>query len=205
MKHRIILIASTFLLICTLVWMLGGIRDGRAEENIRVAGLGEIGQLLIRGTGGAGGGSSGGDGPNAWYINADPSAGTDTWPGNTTSNYAIITVAVAGSATKVKWHTHSAGITCKMALYSSNLATLLGSGTGTTVADGWMEVTLGTPVAVTAQNYVAAVSCAVEAIARKLDVGTTYWNTDAYANFPVTPLSTGLESGEAMGFGIYVD
>jgi hypothetical protein len=90
-------------------------------------------------------------------------------------------------------YTHGTGITFKRALYSSDRSTVVASGTGSSVADGWAEITLSASTPVTAQQYIVAFCPSAKITVRKT-TGASQWNIDTYARFSVTPLTSGTSN-----------
>jgi len=141
-----------------------------------------------------------GGGPDAWY-DVETSANGDTLPVFSASEYssAVVTVGQAGSATKVRLFVRNAGAVTrnlKCALYAAGGGAPLASGTAAVLStddDVYIEVTFGSPVAVTATTYVIAFA------GDSGDMGYWYkagvgaldiYNSVGYSGFPENPLGT---------------
>lgn len=152
-------------------------------------------------------------GPDVWYDIQDPAAANSNRTGGATKQYwDQVTIAQAGTATKLRWYCRGyfgGSETIKMALY--NGTTLMSSGSVSVTAGAqWFEVTLAVPQAVSAASYNIATSFigGNAELGFKNDVSTYENDTeaDAYTNFPPGTLPTAdTSSAGALCVGVYVD
>jgi hypothetical protein len=148
------------------------------------------------------------DGPNTWY-DVDSTGTNEKYGSASYADFDIVTVAQAGTATKARVYisSHNAPTIVKMALYSSDGSTLLASGSNTTASTGYLEITFGTPCAVTATTYRLAVQFpdGVEGYYATNSAGAGYQAIVAYASFPAATISAAWAFEAHPRVGIYVD
>lgn len=158
------------------------------------------------------GGSSG---PNTWYDVQDCTANPNA---STTTNldqelWAVVTVAQAGTATKLRMRVIQAGTASafKMALYNNSGARIADGGIQLISATGITEFTLTSAVAVTATTYqiygVSGDAVNTQTVGIQNTTGTLNFKTTggAYAAAPPTNLATGQSTiAWNICFGVFV-
>jgi len=153
-----------------------------------------------------------GGGPDVWYDTETAANGdSEDFGTSTRLNWTPVTVAQAGTATKIRVYvkTFFSADNIKAALYS-NAGALLASGTGVSAAsDAYVEITLGSPTAVTATTYKIAWmnESGTSTAYYKAGVGSFSFNAGStYAGQPEATLPA--DSGpiaRAYVVGVYVD
>jgi len=159
----------------------------------------------------------GGGGPDVWYWYAGlgddgyTSTATTAWDPSNYSYGSAVTVAVAGDCTKlaVRGAGYPDAVNVKLALYdgsgnrlSAATADVVNAGT----TPGWWEVTLATPVVVTATTYYVRMSTEDTGFELSyFDGGSGVGTAVTYAAFPTDPLALTADPGYTYGVKMYVD
>jgi Domain of unknown function (DUF4082) len=149
-----------------------------------------------------------------WFDSIDPADTDGTEDAdNTTSFGSEITPTSSGSCTKLRiyWDTIWATVTIKIAIFDTGGVPL---GTGSASIDGevhdlWQEITLDSPVAVTASTtyIVMAVPSASSQAKPRWDnatEGRVDFTTGTYSGFPVNPSTLSTATNHRYSVGMYV-
>lgn len=147
-------------------------------------------------------------GPNTYYDVTTTTTGTAT--SMTQMRWCTVTVAQAGTATKIRLYINVFGGPCnmKVALYDSTGTTLLAQANGqsTTVA-GYNEYAFVTPVSVSAANYlIAAMADTSNSGINRIGTGTRQDDTSAlvYASFPPASVPSSTGNTGVLTCGVFV-
>lgn len=166
--------------------------------------------------------AGGGGGPDLWYYPGSGLGDTSFAGGPVSSAYtphlfaygSSITVAQAGTCTKLAARVigeNPTTPTIRISLYNNSNA-LISSGTADevlvspTATAGWYEVTLATPVAVTATTYKVVLSSSVSTLNIYYSAtGNGFGDDQTYATFPPATLVPVTETGTMFAVRMYVD
>lgn len=150
-------------------------------------------------------------GPNAWYDSTTTTTST-TYISNVQGKFTPVTVAQGGSCTKVRFYIkdkNGGTYAVKVGIYNSSRAKLtevIGTIVAGTSQNAYFEVTLGSPLTVTAADYWLGFITDTTGNwgMGKAASGTETWNNDTtYPTLP-DPFTTGGSTDAKHAMGMFV-
>lgn len=161
--------------------------------------------------------SAAADGPNAWYYSCTETPTVEPAQddyANVSTGYAYcgsVVVPTGGSLTKIAFHrptNDSQDSPFKLGIYdtSGNYQTGMTCTIPSTTSNGWLECSLGSPVAISAATYrICAVADPGHYFSYNNDFHGYYDSTAPYADFPEASYAQGQYDLHCLSGKLYVD